>query len=87
MHKHIRATFTADEAKTLGVVEPFDCTYFTIRHDSLRSNPDSETNRPQRADGLLSMTRSGDDGGFRKSAPGTHVAKQTQWPKHSGFYE
>src|ERR1700733_3332813 len=50
MHKHVRATLPADEAETLGVVEPLDGTYFTIRHDSLRSIPDAETNRPQRAE-------------------------------------
>src|SRR5476649_800217 len=55
MHKHVRATLPADETETLGVVEPLDCTYFTIRHDSLRSIPDAETNRPQRADGLLGL--------------------------------
>ena len=37
MHEHVRAIITADKAETLGVIEPLHCTYFTIRHDSLRS--------------------------------------------------
>jgi hypothetical protein len=32
MHENIRAIVTADEAETLGVVEPFDGTDLTIRH-------------------------------------------------------
>jgi hypothetical protein len=33
MHEDVRAVFTTDEAKALGVVEPLDGTYLTIRHD------------------------------------------------------
>src|SRR6185437_4460239 len=86
MDEHVGAAFTADEAEPLGVVEPLDCIRFTIRHDS-HSDPIQTlwTNRPQRADGLLSMPRSGATDGFRKSPVGTHVAEQTQRPKHNGF--
>jgi hypothetical protein len=33
MHEYVRAIIPADETETLGVVEPLDGTYFTIRHD------------------------------------------------------
>ena len=37
MHENVRAIVTADEAETLGVVEPLDGTDLTIRHiESLR---------------------------------------------------
>jgi hypothetical protein len=60
MHEYVRAIFTTNEAEALGVVEPFDCAYFTIRHDSLRPFDSSiETSRPARTDGLLGMLRIG----------------------------
>src|SRR5690348_10541216 len=35
MHEHVLATFLADEAEALGVIEPFDGSGFTIRHGLL----------------------------------------------------
>src|SRR5690348_18167793 len=35
MHEHVLATFLADEAEALGVIEPFHGSGFTIRHGLL----------------------------------------------------
>lgn len=35
MHEQVITAFRRDEAKTLGVVEPLDCTALTIRHETL----------------------------------------------------
>jgi hypothetical protein len=46
MHEHVLATFLADEAEALGVIEPFHGSGFTIRHGLLLAT--MEMPSPQR---------------------------------------
>ncbi|GLQ87588.1 hypothetical protein GCM10007898_11540 [Dyella flagellata] len=62
MHENIRAIVAADEAETLGIVEPFDGTDLTIRHvahskTQVFKQRDSTTARGSLLTGVLRKTQ------------------------------
>ncbi|GLQ51061.1 hypothetical protein GCM10010872_25100 [Dyella flava] len=65
MHENIRAIVAADEAETLGIVEPLDGTDLTIRHEThsktrFFNNKETRPLRGGRLTGVLRKTLGGE---------------------------